>query len=214
MYSVFISNVARLSPIACLALAVSTATAQTPVAWDAAADFGITSNPNGQWTYIERENSTRARTLMSYAYPDDCGGDGLPIACWQAAPGQTPDIGMNISGAAFSTGSLVVPLSVLTLNPADPPKVPVLAWTAPAAGTYRIVGQFQLVDHAATGVRIRVGTGRTELMTRVLHVFGDTAQFNIRREFKKKESLWFAVGPRDSDAGDTTTLDVAVLPLD
>jgi hypothetical protein len=181
------------------------------VAWDAVGDFSVVSKTPGDRSYQWRDAAPED-ALMDVPYAADCGGKTY-LACWTNAL-LAGDIGLNVSGFAVRDDSVTLPLAVPQMRPGPTGERPVLAWTAPRSGQYRITGQFQTVDHAPTGVEVVVGSGHTVLLRRALHAFGATAQFNFQREMRARETLWFAVDAHGDSASDATTVDVGILPLD
>ena len=144
----------KYTPILIMLLAVVTTTcvAQT---WDATKDFGP-SNPNGAWSY--GSGATGTSFSLYTMYNSDCGDvwgtEG--VVCWTGNVYlNTPLVSFNTTGHWTDYRHLVIlPPDALVVHPAPDwqPADSIVQWAAPAAGTYRISGFFEILDTNPTGI--------------------------------------------------------------
>jgi hypothetical protein len=186
--------------------------AQAESAWDAVGDFQISSNLEAPWSYRWRDAAGQVR-LMGYSGIACSGTPGL--VCWniQADGYGLPLIALNTTLAPIEFPSGVIPLSVLDMHPGPGGERPVLTYTVPATGWYRVTGQFQMVDRTPTGVQVMVTHAGTTLLDKSLTLFGDTATFNWKRKLFAGQEINFSVDPAGNYANDSTMLKAAVLRL-
>jgi len=197
---------------ACLMLAATTVSAQSPAAWSAVGDFGVQSNPNGAWSY-ETHGRSGGYTLMGVKEADFCRGI-RGFACWASASDDLPFIGINVAGNPFQFGTVVFAENVLMMHPNFVGGRPVVTWTAPAAGTYGFAGQFQTVDVFPTGVEVAVQVAGKVLMNEILLSRGATAPFDLKVKLDAGKKVRFWVDSHGDVNFDSTGLKVIVLPLD
>jgi len=197
---------------ACLALFAVAAPAQSQVAWSAAGDFTFNANPNGAWSYLARKPGGDLTLMTIVTQP--CWGQGF--RCWTTDDGQTPTpfIGINTTGMPFRAYTIVFAESMLIMHPDNNGLRPVVAWTAPADGRYRVTGQFQSVDVTPQGVEVRVRSGHKLLLDEILSSFGEAAQFDLTLNLLAGENVQFSVAKHGDYFYDSTGLKVAVLPLE
>lgn len=206
-------NVNKLAHLlATVALCGSTAV-QAQSSWDGVGNFSIGANANGAWSYRVRA-ADGSLSLMGYSNANCRGTPGL--ACWNTDAGDwdLPMIGLNTSGAEIVFPSGVIPLSTLNMHPGADGDRPVLTFTAPGTGWYRVTGQFQMVDRTPTGVQVTVSQDATTLVDKPLTLFGQTVQFNLKRKLNAGQTVNFSVDAAGNFANDSTELKVAVLRLD
>jgi hypothetical protein len=186
--------------------------AQAQSAWDAVGDFQTYSNLEAPWSYRWRDAAGQLR-LMNYSNQNCSNTPGL--ACWnlQSDGNGLPLIGQNTTGAPIDFPSGVVPLSVLHMHPGPGGERPVLTYTVPFTGWYRVTGQFQMVDRTPTGVQVLVTHAGTTLLDKSLTLFGDTATFNWKRRLYAGQEINFSVDAAGDYANDSTMLKAAVLRL-
>lgn len=186
--------------------------AQAQSTWDAVADFQISSNLESPWSYRWTDAGGQTR-YMAYSNIVCSGTPGL--VCWNPSPDGNglPLIALNTTLKPIEFSSGVIPQAVLDMHPGPGGERPVLTYTVPATGWYRITGQFQMVDRTPTGVQVTVMHGGANLVDKPLKLFGDTAVFNIKRRMNFGQELSFAVDPAGNYANDSTTLKAAVLRL-
>ena len=116
----------------------------TPVA-DLAADFSLSANPNGAWSYGEGYGGS------SFTPFTTTGSYGGSVQYWQNAYGAPPLVGENLSATAVAYGTAVVPGDTFIMHPGSSDDA-VTRWTAATAGDYDYSGSFALADVNPTGV--------------------------------------------------------------
>jgi len=122
--------------------------------WDATTDFAA-QNPNGAWSYGWGVTGT-SFTIYTIYHPD-C-GDLVGVqgyVCWTAdLYNHVPAVGFNTTGDWLNWLTVVDPPNALLLHPAPDwnPGDSIVQWTAPADGTYRISGFFEILDTNPTGI--------------------------------------------------------------
>jgi hypothetical protein len=110
-------------------------------AYDAAAQFSSTQNPNGVWSY--GCSQSLGATFHPYTQQTPL-SNGLYD--WGTAPvcGQTnpPSVAYNSTDATFTSGSVTVPAHTIWFHPGPQDQNSVLRWTAPASGNYQVKAVF------------------------------------------------------------------------
>jgi hypothetical protein len=101
----------------------------------------------------------------------------------------------------------------LNLHPGVNGERPVVTWTAPAAGNYRIAGYFQVVDKQATGVEVIVKSGGAVLTDKMIARYGDTVTFDKKFKVQAGQQVSFSVDAHGAYQNDSTELKAAVLQL-
>lgn len=121
--------------VAALAGPVTASAASTK--FDAVAQFSLTKNPNGVWSYRENGN------LFSQTINNDGGG---PLTCWWNAQ-QVPtseNVCANQTSQTVSFQTIVIPPGWIDLGVESAKDA--VQWTAPSAGTYAVKGSFMSID--------------------------------------------------------------------
>ena len=190
--------------------------------FNAASDFSNTDNPNGQWSYGATETLGGPISLYT-SHPNTGGYLGLDEWSFGPVPGITTAltapfvIGM-LAGASIDPNATGVAFSpdVLTLHPGGtyhPPfRYSVVRWTAPASGTYRIVGEFQSVDiirGATTDVHIL--KNGAAVFDGVINGIGAATPFFFTQIVTSGDTIDFVVGEgADGQEHDSTGLSVVI----
>jgi hypothetical protein len=173
--------------------------------WDVTADFSITNNPNGAWSYGYGPVGLGSFTLFT-----DTGTFGYEFWDISGNPaGEIPLAGKNTS----STTAFGVAPGEFFLHPyAGDQALAVARWTAPSAGTFPISGSF--------------GTGNTGDMSYYIYQNSillyssiddpDNYTFSFSPSLLAGDTISFAVGP--NTAGGTfisgsTPLSATIVPL-
>ena len=122
--------------------------------WDATTDFA-NQNPNGVWSY---GYGVTGSSFTPYpTYNDNCAeiwGVG-GFVCWSAEEYENvPLVGFNTTGNWLNYITVAAPPNALVIHPAPDwePADSIVQWTAPAGGTYRISGFFEILDTDPTGI--------------------------------------------------------------
>jgi hypothetical protein len=133
--------------------------------------------------------------------------------CWIQEQGPYAIMCVDVSGAPYRQGTVIVPQSVLGMHPGINGERPAPTWTSPTDGKYRFTGYFQADDLYPTGVEVFVECGDKVLIDQVLRSFGETAQFNFVLEMHTGENVHFSVDRHGTYYNDSTMLKLAVLRL-
>lgn len=130
-----------------------TVPAAASIIYDATAEFSVTDNPNGVWSYGYWGTIEDPDTFTTYDYVQDLEDLGQPagVKVWHRAPAGTWD-----PGVAYNTTDSVIVAPWGTYNPhqiyigpAGPnPNGCIVRWTAPASGTYAVSALFTRVSLA------------------------------------------------------------------
>jgi hypothetical protein len=116
--------------VAVLVLLTSGASAYAGTIWDAASDFSIASNPNGQWSY--GSESTLGGTFSALTFADSAQG----LQAWASNanyPGEdaTAYIAHNPTASTITYTTFSVPPNGLQLHPGVAGQYAVVRWTSP-----------------------------------------------------------------------------------
>jgi hypothetical protein len=184
--------------------------------YDVVADFSITSNPNGNWSYGYTAGLGSTFHLHSSAQVDTPAG----IDRWYS-PGVDPGvlgIARNKTGSTFTgtPATFTYPSDMLHMHQTVPNIYDVVRWTAPQAGQYTLQGLYRGLDFvttvADTDVHVLLNS-TTELMPMVvLHGDGTSAPIQITRALNAGDTIDFAVGigPSGFHQNDSTGLRVTI----
>lgn len=172
-------------------------------AYDAVSQFSTSEgNPNGAWSYAG------AGELLQSTTPDVCGAKGLPG--WTNG-GTLPHEALVYANQSAATikcetnETVYVPAHYIGLDPQANPSVEVL-WTAPAAGTYEVIGNFRGIDRKQTSHAVAVLDNGASIYSSTIGAYnekdtfalsvaaaaGDTVTF--RSETNPKEFQYLATG--------------------
>ncbi len=190
--------------------------------YSAVGDFSISSNPNGQWSYLY--NSTYsyngsnaillANALDSSQIYNQFGISNLEG--WINDPkANFPDryfIGKNTSNSTISYATIKLPPNLLTMDPES--GTVITRWTAPSAGSWSITGLFQGIDtnEGYADVEI-VEDNSTVLLTQtLLNSYGTQVSFKSTVSLNAGDTIDFVV-EGTSQGGDLSTgLSAAISP--
>lgn len=190
--------------------------------WDAAADFSAGENPRLVWSYGWSTGHDDF-TLMVDRGRDKCGIPFPGFDCFGANRSYypLPQIVKNDSGVGVvwdQTGNgqdypsiTTFGLGALFMRPDTylGPKWPVLRFTTPAAGVYKIIGSAQLVDVATQGAVLHIPGG-----DRALLAFGDAKHFQILGTFAAGDYIDFMLEPVGNAYFATTAIRVSAMRLE
>ncbi len=129
--------------------------------YDALADFSLSNNPAGTWTYGYGAGGG-SFTAYNAETPNCATISGL--ACWYSTAENTnnlPGIGINTTASQISSGTVRIPTDVVWMHPTGVNASiagfdTILRFTAPGAGTYTAKGLFELLDTSPTGVEVSI----------------------------------------------------------
>jgi hypothetical protein len=165
------------------------------------ADFSLTNNPNGNWSY--GFTPTLGGSITLYNSSSNFPGIGVPpygtLQVWNnSSNSPAPFLGANTFGTQIlpcPSCSLNIPPDFLILHPEITGTLSVLRWTAPSAGTYTISGLFQGVDfqpHPTTDTYILVNG--ISAYANFLNTFGVPQNFSLVVQLNAGDTIDFAVG--------------------
>jgi len=166
-------------------LASGTAAAPASARYDAGADFAAAKNPNGTWRYLA------GGTLLTFVNKN-CGPLGINCR-WNGKPQcNSAIVGKSKTGKAVSYYTVRLPADHLVLDPEAIANVAV-RWTAPAAGSFRIRGDFLGVDTTGQGHVVAVVGAKRKIYAGTISSFGQRAAFNLTRTVARGETIDFVV---------------------
>jgi hypothetical protein len=156
--------------------------------YDAAADFSVAANPNGQWSYLV------SGSLLTQGQSTCNGHTG--IACWDndsSIPTYT-SVSDNLTGSPISeNGTVDLPPGELNLDPEA--NIVTVVWTAPSSGMWSISGFFSGLDTVSASHPAEVILdSSTTLFSTTIAGYGDLADFSFDRYLSAGDTLDFEVG--------------------
>lgn len=121
--------------------------------WNAAADFSLSGNPNGQWSYNVRYGGLKAESaILPMVIPSGCFAFS-GVAC-RITTDYGSGVGINTTGAPINEYGVTIPVDALVLQPAVvadlgctclKPTSADVTWAAPEGGNYSLSGSVSLV---------------------------------------------------------------------
>ena len=107
--------------------------------YDAVADFSLSSNPNGTWSYLSgapgSAPSLMTQTIVTTSQNDWWNGQQLPDAAYVAK---------NPTGSIVFLGTRIQPPWLLNMDPQS--NTDITRWTAPSAGVWSFAALFGGID--------------------------------------------------------------------
>jgi hypothetical protein len=179
-------------------------------AYDAAADFSATDNPNGAWSY--GWSPTLGGVLNLYVHHDNVAG----VDFWRD---QTdPNVSHNSSGSRIRIGTVTWPPGQLAFHPGPFGEYAVIRWTAPADGFIAILAGFVGLDFVGpTTTDVHVLYNDASIFDGEVTGFGEGSGPSFRTivYVSAGDTIDFAVG--DGDDGtynyDSTGIDAIITYL-
>jgi len=145
--------------------------------WNAVRDFSTTANPNGAWTYgmeLSLGGAFNPFPLSATLFTDG--------PCWYNGAVLPNEAYVCLSTSRYTQQQLtvIVPNDMLYMGAQT--NVVATRWTAPASGTFWIIGQFRGLDLLLPELTVAIyENGTTPLYTSSLAFFGDFEDFNLSR---------------------------------
>ena len=203
----------------------------TPTTFDLSADFSFLDNPNQVWSYGYSENNSLAPDQFRVDTQSDrtdmkCDPTGS-IGFWHPAknagpgPGYYPYVAFNTTkqpqvgckGWAVRPGEVAMEGSI-------PGQYSLVRFTAPVAGTYKVISQFEGIHYGLSTTDVHVLHNATSLFDADIDGYGGdpafhkvegaspTANYSGQVELKANDTVTFAVGvgKDGSNSSDTTGL--------
>jgi hypothetical protein len=197
----------------------------TSAGFDAVANFSITGNPNGPWSYGWEPSLGNGFTLddaeSSSVYPGIDQWHGTEFCGYDSngALALRPQVGFNHTGSTLNYASGVSqPANMLILHPSCSNKLSVVRWTAPTAGWFEVTGLFQGIDTRTTTTDVHILLdSSTSLLSGNINIngSGNQAPFGFVRNLSAGDTLDFIVGfgADGTYDDDSTGLAVTITPL-
>jgi hypothetical protein len=170
--------------------------------YNAAAEFSLAHNPNGVWSY-------RGAGSLLPLVASDCDRIGL-VCRWNGRPVCNSAIvgaGKGHRPAAFMTVRL--PADHLEMDPEGVRNVSV-RWTAPAAATFEIRGDFLGVDTTGNAHPVSITSGSNVLYANTISSYGRKDAFDVTHAFKRGQTVDFVVSTGNSCTYLSTGLKAAI----
>lgn len=141
-----------LKPLAAAVLALSAFGASAAPVYDVAADFSVTNNPSGVWTYGETNGFGGAFTKFTDS------GTTSTIDFWRGANPAfgTPVLYHNNSVTPFTSGSVSYGPFEAGFHPGVGDRDTTYRFTAPTSGLYAFNGRFFGQDTVGTTTEVRL----------------------------------------------------------
>ena len=162
--------------------ATSPAPAQTASAF---AQFALKKNPNGAWRYLA------GGTLLSQTI-NPCAGVAKLLCRWNG--GSLPNsaiIGANKNHGNATYFTIVLPPKYLVLDPETLPDVTV-QWTAPAAATILVTGNFLGVDTSEASHAVAVLHNGVSVKNFTISQYQQKAKFTLKLAVAAGDTIGFA----------------------
>jgi hypothetical protein len=188
-----------MSVLIFLLAAAPLATAGT--VYDAAADFSLSSNPNGVWSYGASGSTLgSAVTLFTSSTTAWAGTPGISV--WQGTEPAFntlyPLVGKNTTNQTVTTGGGFVPLLAgqLFQHPAPSGAYSVVRFTAPSDGSYALNATFEGRDVRGTTTDVHVLVDNVSIFDGNVNGFGSSSDqaFSGGVMLHKGDTIDFAVG--------------------
>jgi hypothetical protein len=167
-----------------------------PTSFDAVADFSITDNPHGVWSYGAYSAFQTTLPLYTVAEQNSGGVTGLDIrnfGGFLAPPYIIHNSSSENIGDQFGD---TIPPTLLDLHPTTS-QYSVVRWNAPTTGSYSITGRFEGLQHglpAGTTTDVHVLLNGASIFDDSVSGFGATAPFAGIQSLNANDLLDFVVG--------------------
>jgi hypothetical protein len=170
--------------------------------YDPAADFSLTLNPNGPWTFGYTSalggpfviyDVTKVNEHINYWYRADHPNAPLP-----------PEVGYNPSEAFTQPGDASWTANGFHLHPGPDGTFSVARWTAATSGLFKVNAVFSLADNGATSVHLLHNS--VQLFSDVLVGRDDSRSYTTVISVIAGDTVDFSVGPSGDYFNDSTAL--------
>lgn len=176
--------------------------------YDAVADYSLSANPNGTWSYLY-DQSGSGPSLMTQTGA----ASGLPdwVFWWNGQ--QLPDavyVTKNTSNSTITHLTEVLPTNLLNMDPQS--ETAITRWTAPSAGVWSMAGLFQGidVDEHSHSVEILENGTTVFLSPTTISSFGQVVDFSGTLTLAKGDTLDFIVNTGTTYTDLSTGFDVTI----
>jgi hypothetical protein len=168
------------------ALALSGAANATT--YDAVADFSTTANPGTVWSYLYTDTLQTTPALLPTLQAFAPG-----VNQWWTG-GNVPDsviVGLNSSGTPYTFSTRVYPTNELAMDPESGSAI--AQFTAPAAGTYAISGEFTGIDTTGNAHPVEILDNGTQIFKGMISTYGVSDAFSLTETLKAGGTIDFEV---------------------
>ncbi len=150
-----------------------------------AADFSVARNPNGNWSYLT--GATRLAFVQKTC-------DQIGLRCrWNGKPiCNSVLVGASATHAPLSWLTIRLPADHVLMDPESAANV-IVRWTAPAAASYEISGDFLGADVSETAHPVAVLDNGATLVSGTINSYGQKVPFYLTRTLARGESVDFVV---------------------
>lgn len=202
----------------------ASAQSAAPASYKAVRDFSY-NNPGGVWSYGYGTAGAPA-TFVRYTTGLVSGANGLLDAFNESE--SVVAVTTQTETAVHNPGSsqVVIPVDALVMHPRSDGQETMVVFTAPAAGTYKIEGFYEILDNAPTGVRPRIVIGTKEFTRAAFNSkvdvvltgaskpgtkeVGQKRAFTLTRQLSKGNRVQFALNPNGDWRFDSTGFSATV----
>lgn len=160
--------------------------------YDAVADFSISANPNGQWSYLYDNGSGPQLLTQAVA---NYGATGVDAWVNGLSGPQAAGTMKNTTNSTVTiSGTVLLPPNLLNMDPVVN-KSDITRWTAPSAGTWSISGLFQGVDILEKSHTVELLENSTTLLLAptTISSYGQAVNFNAEVSLAKGDTIDFIV---------------------
>ncbi len=196
------------SAAALLCLTVHSAMAATT--WDANADFSVSTNPNGAWSYqwltglAPGQYGNMANSQTTY-------GGNAGLLAWDQAADGIPVVVKNTNPTNTYYGWAP---GVLGMHPGSGGNHAVVTWTVPISGAYSFVSSFTHVGGAGDGVipsvTRNVFSAPVAYGSQWIGTTSPTWTWSDTLTLSAGETISWALNPNGNEGGDSTVLSAVV----
>jgi hypothetical protein len=166
--------------------------------YNAVTDFSLSSNPNGVWSYRSGGSLLSSPVIGSGStagWNEWWNGKAVP---------NSADIGANVTGKTLTiANSIVMPTNVLQMDPEATGNVAV-RFTAPAAGTYSIIGNFLGIDTNEKLHSVEITHNGVAIFTNTISAYNQNDSFNLTETLSAGDVIDFV-----NETGSTTYEDLS-----
>lgn len=193
----------RIAAVGAVALGLGLIAARPAAAqtYDAAADFSVTSNANGVWSYGTEALGSLGTNFTLFTTQTDSTSNpvqGTPIKGWSVPGGGLPYVIQNTSSSpqTIPTTAITLAPGQMNMHPGPAGDYSIIRFTAPTAGAYSLTSVFTGIDNGAgTTTDVHVLDNGLSLFSGEVTGNGATQSFSLASlTLAAGDTLDFAVG--------------------
>jgi PEP-CTERM motif len=180
------------------------------------ADFSLSSNPNGAWSYGFAASSGASFSPFTVSASSGLAGSSAGMQGWSLAAAAPPLVGINGSGVLIDDGNVSLPTGVVLLHgEGTGPAAAVVHWAAPQPGAYQVTATFT-GQQRNMQADVAVFNGNTSLFSDSISGLGGSVSFSAVVNVLDGDALTFYVNRANPGgfAGNYTglALDITAVP--